>query len=104
MCAFPGSGLSDQSYRVKRYAVGEGFDWHIDNASTETFSRVLGGQWYFNTVEEGGETEFRIPNRQISCVEGRLALFPVQWTLLHRGVPPRSGPKYIGTTFFHPRF
>ncbi|NRA02025.1 MAG: 2OG-Fe(II) oxygenase [Myxococcales bacterium] len=104
LCSFPGSGLGDQSYRIRRYAAGQGFDWHIDNASEETFPRVLAAQWYLNTVERGGETEFRASGRKIACVEGRLALFPVQWTLSHRGVPPVSGPKYVGITFFHPRF
>ena len=104
LVSFPGSGLGDQAYRIRRYAVGEGFDWHIDNASKETFPRVLAAQWYLNSVDRGGETEFRASGRKIACVQGRLALFPVQWTLSHRGVPPLSGPKYVGITFFHPRF
>ena len=35
---------------------------------------------------------------------GRLAFFPVAWTYRHRGAPPASGPKYVCTTFVHPRF
>ena len=104
LAAFPGRGLGDQGYRIRRYGIGEGFGWHIDNPSKATFPRVLAAQWYFNDVERGGETEFRVSGRKIACVEGRLALFPVQWTLSHRGVSPLSGPKYVGITFFHPRF
>ena len=103
-CQLPGRGLSDQPYRIKRYDVGQGFDWHIDNGSTETANRVIAAQWYLNDVEEGGETEFKLSGRRIRCVEGRLLFFPVQWTLVHRGRPPRSSPKYIATTFFTPRF
>lgn len=104
MCQLPGRGLSDQPYRIKRYAIGNGFDWHIDNGTRETATRVLAAQWYLNDVAVGGETEFFDSGRRIACVEGRLVLFPVQWTLLHRGRAPESNAKYIVTTFFEPRF
>ena len=103
-CQLPGRGLSDQPYRIKRYAIGEGFDWHIDNGTRESATRVIAAQWYLNDVERGGETEFQGSGRRIACVQGRLLFFPVQWTLVHRGRPPRSHLKYIATTFFEPRF
>lgn len=103
-CRLPGRCLSDQPYRIKRYAIGDGFDWHIDNGTRETANRIIAAQWYLNDVEDGGETEFLVSGRRISCVEGRLAFFPVQWTLVHRGRPPRSSAKYIATTFFEPHF
>jgi hypothetical protein len=61
-------------------------------------------QWYFNTVDKGGHTEFEDQKLRIKPVEGRLAFFPVGWTYRHRGAPPKSGPKYVCTTFIHPEF
>ena len=94
------SKFIDQPYRIKKYEIGWGFDWHSDCSTGPTWGRCIAAQWYFNTVESGGETEFLFPSYEISCVEGRLAIFPVQWTTVHRGVAPSSGPKYICTTFF----
>jgi hypothetical protein len=54
---------------------------------------------YLNTVTEGGETEFRIHERRIKPQEGYLLLFPSPWPSDHRAHPPRSGPKYIITTW-----
>lgn len=103
-CWLRGRGLAHRPYRIKRYAIGEGFDWHIDNGTRESATHVIATQCYLNDVERGGETEFQGSGRRIACVQGRLLFFPVQWTLVHRGRPPRSHLKYIATTFFEPRF
>lgn len=90
--------------RVKKYDIGGQFSWHIDCNSAQNHTRCLAAQWYFNDVAEGGATEFADQKMAIPCVEGRLAFFPVCWTYRHRGSPPQSGPKYVCTTFVHPRF
>jgi hypothetical protein len=90
--------------RVKKYEIGGQFSWHIDCNSAQNHSRALAAQWYFNDVKEGGATEFADQKVSVPCVEGRLAVFPVAWTYRHRGAPPVSGPKYVCTTFIHPRF
>jgi len=90
--------------RIKKYEIGGQFHWHIDCNSAQNYSRCLAAQWYFNDVAEGGATEFEDQKVAISCVAGRLAFFPVAWTYRHRGAPPASGPKYVCTTFVHPRF
>jgi hypothetical protein len=89
--------------RVKKYEKGGQFHWHIDSSSGPTISRCLAVQWYFNTVEEGGCTEFEDQDADIAPVEGRIAFFPVGWMYRHRGAPPLSGPKYVCTTFLHPK-
>jgi hypothetical protein len=90
--------------RVKKYEIGGQFSWHIDCNSAQNHTRCLAAQWYFNDVAEGGATEFEDQKMAIPCIEGRLAFFPVAWTYRHRGAPPKSGPKYVCTTFVHPRF
>jgi 2OG-Fe(II) oxygenase superfamily len=96
--------LYAEPLRVKRYDIGGQFSWHIDCNSAQNHSRCLAVQWYFNDVSEGGATEFEDQKTAIACREGRLAFFPVSWTYRHRGAPPLSGPKYVCTTFIHPRF
>lgn len=90
--------------RIKKYDIGGQFSWHIDCNSAQNHSRCLAAQWYFNDVAEGGATEFEDQKVAVPCIEGRLAFFPVAWTYRHRGAPPVSGPKYVCTTFIHPRF
>ena len=96
--------LITEIFRIKRYEIGNGFDWHIDCNSKRNNSRVLAIQWYFNTVDEGGHTEFEDQQISIQPVEGRLAFFPVSWMYRHRGCPPSSGPKYICTNFVRPTY
>jgi hypothetical protein len=96
--------LHCEPLRVKKYDIGGQFSWHIDSNSAQNASRVLAAQWYFNDVEDGGATEFEDQKMAIPCKQGRLAFFPVGWTYRHRGSPPRSGPKYVCTTFVHPVF
>lgn len=96
--------LDGETLRLKKYAPGGQFHWHIDCNSRQNRTRCLAVQWYFNTVDEGGHTEFEDQKVAIQPVEGRLAFFPVAWTYRHRGAPPVSGPKYVCTTFVHPVF
>lgn len=97
-------GLYAEPLRIKKYDIGGQFSWHIDCNSAQNQTRCLAIQWYFNTVAEGGHTEFQDQAMSIKPEEGRLAFFPVGWTYRHRGAPPLSGPKYVCTTFIHRQF
>ncbi|QPN56546.1 2OG-Fe(II) oxygenase [Synechococcus sp. CBW1107] len=96
--------LLTSHYLLKRTAfvlqcytdASHGFDWHVD--STPPDNRVLAGIAYLNSVEVGGETQFRGADA-VAAVEGRVLLFPPFWTHVHRGCPPISGPKYVITWF-----
>lgn len=90
--------------RIKKYDIGGQFSWHIDCNSAQNHTRAVAAQWYFNDVAEGGATEFQDQKAAIAPRAGRLAFFPVGWTYRHRGAPPASGPKYVCTTFIHPKF
>ncbi|MEM8688782.1 MAG: 2OG-Fe(II) oxygenase [Pseudomonadota bacterium] len=93
--------LHAEPLRVKKYDPGGQFHWHIDDNSAQNQTRVLAAQWYFNNVDSGGHTEFEDQDTRIKPVAGRIAFFPVGWTYRHRGAPPKSGPKYVCTTFVH---
>ena len=98
--AFKSVNVVHEGFRISRYNPGQQFDWHSDNIGS-SITRVITAQWYLNTVEEGGETEFLWAGRAIQPVEGRLMLAPVGWSYYHRGAPPVSNPKYIIITQLH---
>ncbi|MBS35449.1 MAG: hypothetical protein CMO26_05935 [Thiotrichales bacterium] len=86
--------LFSEPFRIKKYQPGDFFDWHID-CGGKNFSRVIAIQFYFNTVQDGGETEFQFQDLNVESVQGRVVIFPTIWTYYHRGSPVRSNPKYI---------
>lgn len=98
--AFQSVNITHEGFRMARYEPGQQFNWHSDNIGS-TISRVITAQWFLNTVEEGGATEFLWQGRAIEPRVGRLMLAPVGWTFYHRGAPPVSGNKYIIITQLH---
>jgi len=98
--AFP-IGVYPEEPRITRYREGEGFfAWHSDNIGRSP-TRVITAIWYLNTVEKGGETDYRWQGVAVKPVEGRMLLCPVGWPFLHRGNPPEAGAKYILITQLH---
>lgn len=85
---------------MKRYRVGsdERFQLHFD-ALGEVANRYLVFLWYLNDVEEGGETQFPDIGVSVAPRTGRLVVFPPYWMFQHAGLPPRSGDKYILSTY-----
>jgi len=86
--------------RIKRYIAGsgDGFQPHFDSLG-EVASRYLVLLWYLNDVEEGGETQFCDLGVSVQARAGRLLMFPPYWMYQHAGLPPRSGDKYILSTY-----
>jgi len=87
-------------FRMKRYRPGadEKFQLHFDSIN-EAADRFLVFLWYLNDVEEGGETEFPDLGISVAAKAGRLLVFPPYWMYQHSGRPPRSGDKYILSTY-----
>jgi hypothetical protein len=85
---------------LKRYRVGvdEEFQQHFDSIH-EVANRYFVLLWYLNDVTEGGETEFRQLDVRVAARQGRLLVFPPYWMYQHAGRPPRSGEKYILSTY-----
>ena len=98
--AFRTVEVHHEGFRMARYNPGEQFDWHSDNIAG-SFTRVITAMWYLNTVEVGGETEYKWLGRSIRPVEGRLMICPVGWPFYHRGAAPVSSPKYTIITQLH---
>jgi len=89
-----------EDLRIKRYSAGDGdrFEPHFD-ALGEAARRYLVFLWYLNDVDEGGETEFVDLGLRVEARCGRLVMFPPYWMFQHAGRAPRSGDKYIVSTY-----
>ena len=98
--AFKSVEIHHEGFRMARYTPGQQFDWHSDNIAG-SYTRVMTAMWYLNTVDEGGETEYRWMGQKIKPVVGRLMICPVGWPFYHRGVAPVTGPKYTIITQLH---
>lgn len=88
-------------FNLQRYEPQEGFyGWHCERASLEYTDRVLVWMIYLNTVKDRGETEFYYQHHFEPAVEGKLVIWPTDWTHLHRGVPSLTETKYVLTGWF----
>ena len=73
--------------------------FHCEDLTYDCQQRHLAWMIYLNDVEEGGETEFLYQCRRIKPKRGLGAIWPGQFTHLHRGNPPMS-TKYTLTGWF----
>lgn len=93
------------SVNLQRYAPDTGGYpyWHCEiyprDADCESLHRVLLWTVYLNDDFAGGETEFFFQQRTIQPRTGSLLFAPAGFTHTHRGNTPRSGPKYIATSW-----
>jgi hypothetical protein len=86
-------------YKWQQTPIGGGFHhWHHENLYDK--KRELVWTLYLNDVEEGGETEFLYQHTRIKPKKGLFTIFPSSWTHMHRGNPPLSNEKYIGTGWY----
>jgi prolyl 4-hydroxylase len=85
---------------VKRYRanLNESFQLHFD-ALGAVSNRYLVFLWYLNDLSEGGTTDFPDLNVSIEPKAGRLLMFPPYWMFQHTGTPPKSGDKFIMSTY-----
>ena len=87
-------------YKIQHYKQNEGhFKWHFDALGPGGWDRQLAVIIYLNSVAEGGETCFHRQNLQIKPVAGDAVFFPTFWTHMHCGQTPKSGDKYVISSF-----
>lgn len=85
---------------IKRYRPDgdERFQLHFDSIDAVA-NRYLVFLWYLNDVADGGETRFPDLGVSVQPRAGRLLMFPPYWMYQHEAPPPRSGEKYILSTY-----
>jgi prolyl 4-hydroxylase len=92
--------LQCTGYKIQHYKQNEGhFRWHFDALGPGGWERQLAVIIYLNSVAEGGETRFHRQDLKIKPVAGHALFFPTFWTHMHCGEIPRSGDKYIISSF-----
>ena len=88
-------------YKIQHSAPGEGFTgWHHDKIKGDT--RRMVWMIYLNDVDTG-HTEFRNAQNKYrtKCEQGKLFLFPADFTHMHRSAPDLKADKYIITGWVH---
>jgi prolyl 4-hydroxylase len=92
--------LQCTGYKIQHYRKNAGhFRWHFDALGPGGWERQLAVIIYLNSVESGGETCFHRQDLKIKPVAGHALFFPTFWTHMHCGEIPRSGDKYIISSF-----
>lgn len=95
-----------EELRMKRYTNNDNdqFGWHTDVGDYDSARRFLVAFYYLNDVEEGGETLFEELDGFVLKVKpkrGRVVMFPPMWMYPHKGEKPKSGNKYVISTYCH---
>jgi len=87
-------------YKIQHYKQNEGhFKWHFDAAGPGTWHRQMAMIIYLNSVQDGGETCFHRQSLRVKPIAGDALFFPTFWTHAHCGEIPRSGDKYVISSF-----
>ena len=93
------------SINIQKYDKNKGGypHWHSEQFPqlnhNEALHRVVLYMFYLNDVEEGGETEFYYQDRKVKPKKGTMVIAPAGFTHSHRGNKPKSGDKYIATSW-----
>jgi hypothetical protein len=89
-----------EGYNMQKYEPGEGFyEWHCERAHIGTLPRMLVWMVYLNDVDDGG-TEFMYQNHIEKAEQGKLLIWPTDWTHYHRGQVSNTKTKYILTGWY----
>jgi len=98
----PGLWRLYENIKIQKYDPGQSyFSWHCERSgNTGDVTRVLVFMTYLNTVESGGETEWRYQKYITKPVEGSTVIWPAEWTHEHRGKETKQ-TKYIITGWYN---
>ena len=81
-----------------RYKPGQGFpNYYCERGTPQNKNRVLSWILYLNEVTDGGGTEFFYQTKIEHAKQGKLIIWPAEWTHLHRGIVSNTQTKYIIT-------
>jgi hypothetical protein len=90
-----------QGFNIQRYRPSQAFhSYHCERAGMSHSERILVWMLYLNEVTDRGETEFYYQHHFERPEEGKLVIWPSDWTYLHRGIPSPTQTKYIATGWF----
>jgi len=73
-------------------------EYHCERNSPNNVCFVW--MFYLNTVNDGGETEFKYQKHFEKAEKGKLLIWPSDFTHTHRGIPSPTEEKYIFTGWY----
>lgn len=75
--------------------------YHCERSCLTTSSRLLVWMVYLNTVTDKGGTQFKYLNHTEDAVQGKILIWPPDFTHTHRGVISPTQEKYILTGWYN---
>ena len=99
----------DDIFNIQKFDEGQGYHgMHCEHGAFsasgtgrdrgDTYNRMLVWMIYLNNAKCG--TRFYDPRRDVKAKQGRLVMWPPDWTHPHSGITPNKGKKYIVTGWF----
>ena len=91
-----------EGFNIQRYLPpDQGFKaFHQERQSVETSNRLMVFMLYLNTVNDLGGTEYKYYNHVEKAEEGKLLIWPPDFTHTHRGVVSPTEKKYVLTGWY----
>ena len=90
-----------ENISFKRYYPGKAYHGlHCERSGLKTCARMLVWMFYLNDVHDGGETFFPHQEKKVKAEQGKLVIWPSDWTHIHRGITSPTQTKYILTGWF----
>jgi len=91
-----------ENISFKRYNPNQAYHGlHCERSSLKTCARMLVWMFYLNTVHDGGETFFAHQNQKITATQGKLVIWPSDWTHAHKGLVSPTETKYITSSWLN---
>jgi len=90
----------DYTFNIQKFdGKEEGyFTRHCESDGTIKNTRMLVWMIYLNNAKSG--TRFYYPRRDVKAKQGRLVIWPADWTYPHSGIIPNRGEKYLMTGWY----
>lgn len=91
------------NFNIQKYTPPNGgyHVFHHERGLIEFSNRALVWMLYLNTVENKGETEWKYYNKKEKAEQGKVVLWPPDFTHTHRGVLAPTEEKYIMTGWYN---
>ena len=90
-----------ENISFKRYNAGQAYHGlHCERSGLKTCARMLVWMFYLNDVHDGGETFFPHQEKKVKAEQGKLVIWPSDWTHAHQGLVSKTETKYIISSWF----
>lgn len=89
-------------FNMQKYEPGGAYHgFHCERGDMSNADRVLVWMIYLNDITDRGETHFYNQNHFETPKQGKMVIWPSDWTYLHRGIPSPTQTKYILTGWYN---